>query len=96
MKDDEIIKAIYNAIDDVNELLPKEEKLRKEPNTPIFDVLSSLLILNFIVKLEENIKEVFNVTINLADELIVLKKNNPLKNVQNLKNHISSNLKNNQ
>ncbi len=87
---EKIIKAIYDAIDEVNEQLSKEQRLSKELNTVLFGNLDSLGLMNFIVVVEQNIEKLFGVTINLSDEKTISQEQNPLADVQTLIDYITS------
>lgn len=88
-----IIKIIYQVIDEVNPLLSEEMKLDKSPNTVIFGEkgkLDSLGIVNFIVALEDKIKENFGFEISLSDGKVISEKDSPLNTIQTLSEYISS------
>ena len=86
--------CIYKSIDDWNKK-QKEEKFRmsKTLETEIFgenSILDSLGIIHFIASVEENIKEVFNIDIALADEKAISEDVSPFTNVKLLSKYICS------
>ena len=88
------LDCIYLAIDQWN-LRQKEEKFKipKSLDTVIYgedSILDSLGIIHFIVSIEENIKEIFNKDIILADEKILNQNESPFQSVQSLNEYISS------
>lgn len=88
-----IIEAIYQVIDEVNPLLSGEMKLDKSLNTVILGEngkLDSLGMVNFIVAMEDKIKESFGFEISLSDEKVIAEKNSPLSTVQTLSDYICS------
>lgn len=88
------LDCIYLAIDQWN-LRQKEEKFKilKSLDTVVYgedSILDSLGIIHFIVSIEENIKEIFNKDITLADEKILNQNESPFQSVQTLNEYISS------
>ena len=87
----DIIKTIYQVIDEVNPLLSEDMKLDKSLNTVIFGEsgkLDSLGMVNFIVALEDKIKENFGFEISLSDGKVISQKNSPLNTIQTLSDYI--------
>ena len=94
-KKEKIAQAIFQAIDDVNQLL-KDEKIEKSLHTNLLGEsakLDSLGLLNFIVAVEDRIDDCFGVTITLASESAISHDDNAFKNVQSLVDYIDSLLK---
>ncbi|TKJ17317.1 hypothetical protein CEE44_02155 [Candidatus Woesearchaeota archaeon B3_Woes] len=91
-RSEKILKAIYDAIDEVNDQLPKEQRLLKNKNTTLFGKLDSLGLVNFIILVEQNIENLFNKTINLNNEKTLSGEQSPLTNVKALLDYISSDL----
>lgn len=90
---DRVLKAISGAIDNVNQLLDKEEKIEKAPDTALFGpsgVLDSLGFVNLIVAVEQKIEEEFGVAITLADERAMSRRNNPFQTIRTLSDYITS------
>jgi acyl carrier protein len=65
-------KAVFEAIDEVNEMLSKEYQLQKSLNTVLLGESSSLdsvALVSFIVAAEEHINTELGVSISLVDEM---------------------------
>lgn len=88
-----VTKIIYETIDEINLLLSDEMKLDKSLNTVIFGEngkLDSLGMVNFIVSLEDKIKENLGFEISLSDGKVISEKNSPLSTIKALSDYISS------
>ena len=87
------LDCIYLAIDEWNQRQKEEKfKIPKSLDTVIYgedSILDSLGIIHFIVSIEENIKEIFNIDIVLADEKILNPNESPFQSVQTLNEYIS-------
>jgi acyl carrier protein len=92
--DEKVIAAIYGAIDSVNEQLPSERKLKKDPSTPLAGVggLDSIELVNLIVATEDKVAEATGRNISLADTASG-NDANVLQSVGTLAQHISAQLK---
>ena len=83
----DILKAIYMAIDDINDQLPEESQLDKTEESFIFGnrgKLDSMGLVHLIVATEQNIEDLLNVSITLADEKAMSQMRNPFKTVGTL------------
>lgn len=90
--DEKIIRAIFAAIDDVNEHLPKQHKIDKSVQSVLIDEskhLDSLAVVSLMVAIEQNIEDQCGVVINLTDGDAVSQTDNPFKSVEKLADHIS-------
>lgn len=88
-----IVQAIFRAVDEVNEQLPREYRLQKSIETALFGRkggLDSLGLVTMIVAVEQKVEEEFTVTITLADEKLMSQKYNPFQTIGSLANHIST------
>jgi acyl carrier protein len=91
---EKIINIVHNVIDNINE--ENEYKISKDVNTRIWggeSVLDSLGLINFIVAVEQNIEDDFDVTITLADERAMSQETSPFKSVGTLMDYIEMLLK---
>ncbi len=92
MSDNEIIlKALYDAVEQVNIDLPADQKLAKSPVTVLFgpgSSLDSLGLVNLIVAAEQKIDENMSVAISIADERAMSQKNSPFRTIQTLADYI--------
>ena len=92
MTRDRIIQAIYNAIDEVNEELPRELQLAKSPSTVLFgesSPLDSLGLVNLIVTSEQELAAEFNTSLTLADERALSLENSPFRTIGTLAEYVS-------
>ena len=92
MENGKIIQVIFSAIDEINQQLPKEQRLEKSIDAVLFGrsgKLDSLGLVNLIVATEQKIEEQFGVTMNLADERTMALENSPFETVRTLADHIS-------
>ena len=62
--------VVFNAIDEMNELLPKGRKINKNLEEVILGKggLDSLDLINFLVAVEEKVEGQFGITISLLNE----------------------------
>jgi len=87
-----ILQAIYAAVDEVNEQLPRGAALEKSPDTILFGKsgkLDSLALVGLIVAVEQNIQEEFGAAVTLADERALSQKNSPFKTIATLTDYVS-------
>lgn len=84
--------TIFDAIDELNALMPKSKQLKKSLNTVLFGKsgkLDSLGLVNLIVNVERRINDEFGVAISIADERAMSQKSSPFKSVETLADYIS-------
>lgn len=88
-----ILRAIYNAVDEINEQLPKGKTLLdKSPETILFGKsgqLDSLGLVSLIVEVEQNIQDEFGAEITLADERAMSQEHSPFKSVRALSDYVA-------
>lgn len=87
---EKVIKVIYSAIDELNQQLPKEQRLEKSPDTILLvgnGKLDSLAFINLIIAVEQKVEEEFKI-ITLTDEIAMLNKNSPFKSISSLAEYI--------
>lgn len=87
-----VIVAIYSAIDEINKMLPEDQKLGGKLESALYGEsgkLDSLGLVNLIVTTEQKVEEYFGVSIVLADEKTLSKKDSPFRTIGTLVNHIS-------
>ncbi len=90
---EKIIDSIFKAVEEINQQLPQERRLKKSPDTLLFDEsgdLDSLGLVNLVVLTEQNIEEELGVTITLTDGKAIAQKNNPFKTIGTLIDYIAS------
>ena len=87
-----VLQAMFKAMDEVNQVLPKEQRLEKSVDTVVLGnqgTLDSLGLVNLIVAIEQKIEEEFGVTIIMTDEKIILEDDRPVKTIGTLAEDIS-------
>lgn len=90
---EKIVQAIMASIDEVNEQLPKEEKMEKSDDSVLFGnggTLDSLGLVSLITTLEQKIEEQFGITATLLEDIADLENDNPFETVQTLANYTAS------
>ena len=87
-----IENIIINAVQEINERLPKEQQISKTSKTVLFGkdgLLDSLGLVNFLVTIEQNIEDEFDVSITIADEKAMSQKYSPFRTIGTLTNYIN-------
>ncbi|HEB50696.1 MAG TPA: acyl carrier protein [Desulfobulbus sp.] len=95
MEEKDIIQILYRAIDDLNLQLPPEQRLEKSAETVLFGEggrLDSLGLVTFIVAAEQKVTEVAGITLTLADEKAMSRRNSPFRTVGTLAEYIGERL----
>ena len=90
-KSHKIENLILNAVEEINEQLPEELKLQKSMETELFGgngKLDSLGLVNFLVIVEQNIEDVFDISFTIADERAMSQKNSPFRTIGTLSTYI--------
>ena len=93
MQDKKLVDVIFEAIDETNQLLPKEHQIKKSLQFRLIDGskrLDSLNLVNLIVAIETKIEENFNITISLIDGLAKSRSNEVFKTVGSLIEYIGT------
>jgi acyl carrier protein len=88
-----ILEALYEAIDEMNDLLPLERRLPKSCDTRLFGEggrLDSMGLVNLIVAVEQKIEEKFARTVVLADERAMSQRRSPFRSVAALAGYIET------
>lgn len=97
-KHERITQTVFEVIDELNQLLPPEEQLKKSPETALFGQagkLDSLGLVNFIVMTEEKIEEKFNgAAVSLADSMALPEEISPFTSVGKLVDHLATLIEN--
>lgn len=92
----QILRLIFSAVNEINQQLPKDQQLVKSIDTVLFGQqgkLDSLGLVNLIVATEQKIEEELGVAITIADEKAMSQKHNPFKTIGSLSDYISLLLK---
>ena len=94
-----IENVIINAVQEINEQLPQEQQLGQSTKTVLFGKdgkLDSLGLVSFLVIIEQNIEDEFDVSITIADERAMSQKHSPFRTIGTLADYIDMLLKENQ
>ena len=91
MTDKQIEKLIIEALIELNEGLPDEEKIAITTQTELFGLnaqIDSLSLVSLIVNIESKISNELNYEISITDDRAMIRAESPFLNVQTLKNYI--------
>lgn len=89
---DKIQACVYEALDEVNELLLSDDRLLKTPGTILYSNsggLDSLGLVNLIVAVEQKILKKMNIVLSLVSEESMSQKESPFYSVETLCVYIS-------
>jgi acyl carrier protein len=89
---EDILAAIYRAVDWVNDELPPDRRLIKAPETRLLgpqSVLDSMHLVSLIVTTEREVEDTFGVTVTLANERALSMKASPFRSVQSLADYVA-------
>jgi len=94
MPDNEkLVSAIYAAVDEINEQLPKGVRVAKSLDAPLYGPggnLESIDLVNLIIEVEEKVKDAFGVSITIADDRAVSAENSPFATLGALTEYVST------
>jgi acyl carrier protein len=86
-----IVAAIYRAVDWINGELPPDRQLLKAPETRLLgsqSVLDSMHLVSLIVTIEREVEDAFGVALTLADDRALSMKASPFRSIQSLADYI--------
>ena len=86
-----VMQVVYEAIDDINDLLPEDGKVTKSPETVLFGragVLDSLGLVSLIVSTEGIVERTFGKAVSLTSEKAMSESNSPFQTVESLTDFI--------
>jgi acyl carrier protein len=86
-----IVAAIYRAVDWINGELPPDRQLIKAPETRLLgsqSVLDSMHLVSLVVTIEREVEDAFGVALTLADERALSMNASPFRSVQSLADYI--------
>ena len=86
-----IIAAIYRAVDWINGELPPDRQLIKAPETRLLgsqSVLDSMHLVSLIITIEREVEDAFGVALTLADERALSMKASPFRSIQSFADYI--------
>ena len=96
MANEKILNAIYDAVDEINELNPEEQQIQKDVNAVLFGEsanLDSLGLVNLVVAAEQNLEEALGVDLTLADEKAMSQRRSPFRTIGTLAEYVETLLK---
>jgi len=77
-------ELVIDALKELNEDLELKELENITDETPIFELLDSVAVLDLILEIEERLQEKYNRYIQVADDKAMDAKNTPFKNLKTL------------
>ena len=86
-----IVTAIYRAVDWMNGELPPDRQLIKAPETRLLgsqSVLDSMHLVSLIVAIEREVEDTFSLTLTLVDERALSMTASPFRSIQSLADYI--------
>lgn len=90
---EQIIKTIYEVVDEVNRDLPPEQQLSKSQETVLFGqnaTLDSLGLVSFVVAAEQKVEEKFGKPVTLTDERAMSQHSSPFRSINTLIDYIAA------
>ncbi|MEI6347455.1 MAG: hypothetical protein WCP69_05875 [Bacteroidota bacterium] len=90
---DVILRLIYEAIDETNEMLEEDQKVARRLDAKLYGPgahLDSIELVNLIVSVEQKIEEFFQIEITLADERVIQMKYNPFVTVEKFAEYVDT------
>jgi D-alanine--poly(phosphoribitol) ligase subunit 2 len=90
-REEQVIQAIFGAIDEINQQLPRAQRLEKSTQTALLDgagKLDSLGLINLIVATEQRIEEVLGIAVSLIDDDVLSQDDGPFRSVGTLSAYI--------
>src|SRR5213079_1531605 len=86
-----IVAAIYRAVDWINGELPPDRQLIKAPETRLLgsqSVIDSMHFVSLIITIEREVEDAFSVAVTLVDERALSMKESPFRSIRSLANYI--------
>jgi hypothetical protein len=83
-----LVAAIYRAVDWINGELPPDRQLIKAPETRLLgaqSVFDSMHLVSLIVAIEREVEDIFGVALTLADERALSMTVSPFRSIQSLR-----------
>jgi D-alanine--poly(phosphoribitol) ligase subunit 2 len=90
--EEQITKAILNTIEEINLQLPKDQRLERTLDAPLFGEsgpLDSLGLVNLIVLTEQNVEACTGRAVSLANEEVFSVKDSPFQSGRRLVEYVS-------
>jgi acyl carrier protein len=93
-----IVQAVYNAVDELNQQLPKGVHIEKSLDAELYGKsgkLESIDVVSFIMEVEDQIKAEFGVSIIIADDRAMSQQHSPFLTLGTLTEYLAQLLKEN-
>ena len=87
-----IVAAIYRAVDWINGELPPDRQLIKAPETRLLgpqSVLDSMQLVSLIITIEREVEDAFGDALTLADERALSMEASPFRSIRSLADYIA-------
>jgi len=91
---EDIKNIIYKAIKEVNRDLNISELENPTDDTPLFELLDSMAILDFILEVESSLQDMFGKYIQIANEYSMDSNKTPFKSVKTTTDYILERISN--
>lgn len=91
-----IVSAIYEAVDELNKQLPRGIQLEKSVDAPLYGKggkLESIDLVNFIMEVEDKMRDEFGVSLTIADERAMSQQKSPFLTMGTLADYVANLLK---
>ena len=88
---EKILEAVYDAIREVNEQIDEDQQLELSSETILVgdgSNLDSIGLVSLIVTAEQNIEDMFGLSLTLADEKALSQKKSPFRTVGSLVDYV--------
>jgi acyl carrier protein len=87
-----IVRAVYRAVDELNTQLPRGVHVEKSLDAELYGKtgkLESIDVVNFIMEVEDQIREEFGVSITIADDRAMSQQNSPFLTLGTLTEYLA-------
>jgi hypothetical protein len=88
-----VLEVLYAAVDSFNEQSPRESRLEKNAEAPLFGPkgrLDSMGLVHFIFAAEEALESSFRVSVSLADDAVMARRQSPFRSLAALAEHATA------
>ena len=92
---EEVLAAIYQALDELNATRPKNDRLEKTPATALFGAdskLDSLGLFNLVATVEEQVQSAFDVSVDISEAMAMTPATTPLRTIDTLAAYVQTRL----
>ena len=86
-----IVAAIYRAVDWINGELPPDRQLIKAPETRLLgsqSALDSMHLVSLVITIEREVEDAFGVALTLVDERALSMKESPFRSIRSLADYV--------